>query len=145
MLLLRLVLGGLFIFAASMKLYDLQAFNDSVRAFELVPDNADHAIVLLTFIVPWIELLCGTLLLLGLWTRSAALVLSFLLICFIGGVFSVLARGMHVTCGCFGKFEVPCTGPIGTCHIVRNTVLLAVSVVVLWKGPGSLALDREPR
>ncbi|MCX5689897.1 MAG: DoxX family membrane protein [Planctomycetota bacterium] len=140
---LRLVLGGLFVFAAVMKLQDIQGFAFSVKAFELFPASADHAPKLLAFVVPWTELLVGLLLILGLWTRAASMLLALILIGFIAGIISVLARDLNVSCGCFGRFEKPCTGPISSCHIVRNCVLLLATLFVLWKGPGSVAIDRQ--
>lgn len=140
---LRVLLGGLFVFAAVMKLQDIQGFAFSVKAFELFPAGADHAPKLLAFVVPWTELLVGLLLIVGLWTRAASLLLAVILVGFIGGIISVLARDLNVSCGCFGRFERPCTGPISSCHIIRNSVLLAGTLFVLWKGPGSLAIDRQ--
>jgi hypothetical protein len=141
--LVRVLLGALFVFAAAMKLRDPQGFAFSVKAFDLFPADAEHAVKLIAFAVPWTELLIGLLLIAGLWTRAASLMLSLMLLAFIGGIVSVLARHLNVSCGCFGRFEVPCTGPISTCHVVRNLVLLALTQFVFWKGPGSLAVDRQ--
>lgn len=141
---LRLILGGLFIFAGVMKLRDPQSFAFSVMAFDLFPSHADHAAKLAAFVVPWTEVLAGALLVVGLWSRAAALVIALMLAAFIAGIASVLYRGLNVTCGCFGKFEVPCTGPIGTCHLVRNSIMLVAALLILWKGPGALTIDREP-
>lgn len=140
---IRILLGGLFVFAAAMKLQDIQGFAFSVKAFDLFPTTADHAPRLLAFVVPWTELLVGLLLIVGLWTRAASLLLALILIGFIAGIISVLARDLNVSCGCFGRFERPCTGPISSCHVIRNGVLLAGTLFVLWKGPGSLAIDRQ--
>ncbi len=141
MLVLRLVLGGLFVLAASLKLAHPQDFANSVLAFKVFPPAADHLNYLATFVVPWTEMLCGVLLILGLWTRSAALVLTLLLGVFLGGILSVLARNLDVSCGCFGKFEFPCGKVVGPCHIARNAVLIVMALLVLARGPGGLALD----
>lgn len=137
----RLLLGGLFVFAGVMKLLNPQLFQQSIGAFKV--GLPEHLEVLLTFVVPWCEIAAGAALLLGLWTRSAALMLSTLLVGFIGLVVSVLWRGMDVKCSCFGKFEIPCTGPVGVCHLVRNSVMLGLGLVVVFFGPGPLAIDRE--
>jgi uncharacterized membrane protein YphA (DoxX/SURF4 family) len=139
----RILLGGLFIFAGAMKLSDLQGFAFSVKAFEIFPAHAEHAVRLVTFAVPWTELIIGVMLVLGYWTRGAALLLAGILLGFVAGIVSVLARDMNVTCGCFGRFERPCTGPIGVCHVIRNGVLLLSTLFVVWKGPGSMAIDRQ--
>lgn len=137
-LVLRVFLGGLFIFAAGMKLRDPQVFVQAVMAFKILPD---HLAVLATFAVPWVEMIAGVLLVLGLWTRAAALVVSVLLVMFIAGMGHILMQGEKVHCSCFGKFEWPCDGPVGPCQLVRNGVLLLVSLTLMFLGPGRLAVE----
>jgi uncharacterized membrane protein YphA (DoxX/SURF4 family) len=144
-LLTRIVLGGLFVFAACMKLASPQAFAISVKAFDLIDRSADHLTILTTFAVPWTEMIAGTVLILGLWARAAAFVLSALLLIFIVGIASVLYRHMDVACGCLGKFEWPCRGNLGFCQIGRDVVMLAMGLLVILKGPGPLAIDRESK
>lgn len=141
-LLARLALAGLFALAAGVKLSDPQSFAFSVKAFEILPD---HIAVLATFVIPWLEALCALLLLLGLWARPAALLLSGQLLVFIAGIASVLWRGMSVKCGCFGKLDPFCSGPLGWCNIVQNVVLLALALLVLAVGAGYLSIDRARR
>jgi len=136
----RLALGALFIFAAYVKLSNPQHFALSVAAFKLLPD---HLAVLVTFVVPWTELVAGVALVVGLWARSAAFLLALVLAVFMAGIGSVLYRQMDVECGCFGKFEIPCTGKVGVCHLARNGVLILLALVVMIWGPGPLAVDRE--
>jgi uncharacterized membrane protein YphA (DoxX/SURF4 family) len=139
----RLILGGLFVFAAWMKLSNPQAFADSVLAFKIIPEKAEHLSTLTTFVVPWIEMIAGVMLIVGLWARAAALVLSLMLVVFIVGIASVLYRHMDVSCGCFGKFEWPCRGNLGYCQIGRDVAMLAMGLIVVARGPGPLAIDRE--
>jgi uncharacterized membrane protein YphA (DoxX/SURF4 family) len=139
----RVALGGLFVFAAWMKLSNPQSFADAVLAFKIIPDTADHLTTLTTFIVPWTEMVAGVLLILGAWARSAALVLSVMLAVFIVGIGSVLYRHMDVSCGCFGKFEWPCKGNLGMCQIGRDALMLAMGLLVVFRGPGPFAIDKE--
>lgn len=136
---LRVVLGALFVAAGVLKLRDPQAFSESVKAFKLV--EASHLRVMLAFAIPWAEVIAGALLVLGAWTRGAALVLAVMLAGFVGGIVSVIARDMNVTCGCFGKYEWPCVGAIGVCHVVRNAVLLAMALGVAALGGGACSLE----
>ncbi len=144
-LILRLALGALFLFSGINKLRDPGMFAFSVNAFKLgLPEPAT---VLLAFAFPWIEVVAGACLVLGCWTRSAAFVVAVLMIGFIGGIISLQVRQMDVECPCFGKFEVMCTGPMGTCHIIRNAILAAVAATVMVIGSGAFALrrDQSPR
>jgi uncharacterized membrane protein YphA (DoxX/SURF4 family) len=141
--LIRILLGGLFIFAGYLKVADPQAFAFSVMAFQIIPQQAGHLSHFIAFALPWTELLIGVLLVLGIWSRAAALLLAVLLVGFIGGIVSILARNMSISCGCFGDFEFPCKSPIGTCHIVRNSLLLLMALTIAAVGPGSLAVGKD--
>lgn len=140
LLVVRVALGAMFVFAAWMKLKNPQAFADSVLAFKIF-GQADHLVVLTTFVVPWLEMICGVLLLLGLWSRAAALSLFVQLLIFTGGIISVLYRKLDVSCGCFGEYEWPCKGPVSICHVGRNTVLLLAMGLLVWRGGGVIGLD----
>lgn len=138
----RLALGGLFIFAGIAKLQSLQLFVFSVNAFKILPE---HLVIPVAFAIPWTEVLAGLLLVLGLWSRSAALLAGAMLLGFVLGIASVMARGMDVKCSCFGKFEWPCTGNVGWCQILRNSAMIALALPVLIRGSGPCALTPEPR
>lgn len=129
----RVLVGGLFVFAGVMKLRDPQQFAFSVNAFKL--GLPDHLTILTTFVVPWTELVAGALLVLGIWSRAAAMLIAMLLIAFVGGILSVIVRGFEASCGCFGKFEWPCGSKIGMCQVGRNCVLLALTLFCFFKSP----------
>jgi uncharacterized membrane protein YphA (DoxX/SURF4 family) len=99
-LVLRLVLGGLFIYAAYTKFIDLEAAKRSVMAYRLFPTEIAKIIGLS---VPIIEVALGLLLVFGLFTRIAALALTFLLVIYITGIISVWARHIMIDCGCFSS------------------------------------------
>lgn len=139
-MLTRLLLGGLFIFAATVKLRNPILFRQGVDAFQILPK---HLSVLAAYAVPCTELVAGVLLVIGLWARSAALVIGTMLLVFIAAMLSVLYRGIDAHCSCFGKFEIPCEGAIGWCHLARNAALMGLAAIVIAVGPGALAVDRE--
>jgi len=147
LLVLRLALGGVFLWAAYVKLWPPasgpQAFADSIKGFKLLPPEGDHLVTLATFAVPWVEGLAGAVLVLGLWSRAAALVLLLNLLAFIAAIVWVLERGISTKCGCFGKFSPFCPEQITTCNIVQNAVLGGVALVIVLRGGGLLSLDRE--
>jgi len=154
-LLCRLIIGGLFIFAALAKLLPAdthtylgytvktvgpQQFFFSIRAFEILPDHLER---LGTFAIPWTEALCGVFLILGLWTRAAAWILSFALAAFIAGILSALQRQLSVSCGCFGSFKLFCGDVLGWCNIWQDAAMLGIALVPALFGPGALALDNR--
>jgi uncharacterized membrane protein YphA (DoxX/SURF4 family) len=144
-LILRLGLGGIFIFAAAVKLRDPQAVAGSIQAFKINlmgQPMPDHLVLLGTYGIPWLELLVGAALVLGLWTRSAALLYTLLMASFVALVISVIQRDMNVECQCLGRFKLFCSGPLGTCKVIENSILMAGSLLVLTIGGGSFSLDR---
>ena len=148
---LRLVLGAVFVFAAWTKLSNPQDFAIAIKAFDLLdPETGGQVIKLMAFALPWAEGICGVLLLLGLFTRPAAALVSVQLLVFTGAIISVLVRDIDVECGCFGDSDWPCGGEdeegkprvMGLCHVWRDVVLLGGALILTWRGGGVLALDQ---
>ena len=140
LLLCRLIVGGLLVFAAVLKLPKPGVFHDSIRAFRVLPD---HLAAVSAFAFPWLEIIAGVCLVLGVWARASATICAGLLVGFLGAVISVMVRS-DVTvseCGCFGDAIVICTGPPGPCHIVQNVVLSALAIIVIVRGAGRVSID----
>src|SRR5207249_4362814 len=113
-------LGFMFLFAAYNKLYGANAtqlFSASVQAFKT--GMPDWAVRLTTGVTPWVEVIAGVLLLLGVWTRAAATVLSGLLIVFIILIVQAIGRGLDLECGCFGKLSPFCPPRVGLCNLIQ--------------------------
>ena len=139
----RLVLAGIFGLAAYYKITDPQSFAFAIKAFEIFdPAEQGHAIKALAFGVPWAEAIIAVLLILGLWTRAAASLITLMLVGFTAGLISLIWRKMETECACFGSLEFGCTGPVGLCHLGRNAGLILLGLLVVWRGGGMLALDR---
>lgn len=136
----RIALGALFIFSGAVKLIDPQAFAFAIKGFKLV-ENHD-LISQATFSIPWTEVLIGALLVLGLWTRVASGALLLMVAGFTAAIVSVLARDIDTSCGCFGKFL---GSKIDETTVIRNVVLLSLTMVVFVKRGGFLTLDGRRR
>jgi len=146
---MRMLLGGLFIFAAWNKLHPAsspqamngpQTFASSVQAFKLgLPDWAIRASVSVT---PWLEVVSGLALILGVWRRGAALIMSVMLVGFILLIASVLWRNMSVECGCFGKLSPFCPKSVGWCNIAQNSVMLLVALFLTLTRPAPMRLAK---
>lgn len=132
-------MASLFILAAVLKLSNPQGFAEAIQGFQIVPG---HLVKLLAYALPWTELLAGVLLLIGMWSRACALLITLLLLGFIVGIASVLWRGLSTTCACFGSLEFPCGHEVGYCQIIRNTVFVGLALPVIIYGPGRFAVGR---
>jgi uncharacterized membrane protein YphA (DoxX/SURF4 family) len=94
----RFYLGGLFIYASMYKINYTAEFAETIARYQIVP----YWGVNLTAIgLPWIELICGALLLLGIRSRSAAVLCCFFLLVFTAGITVSLMRDAPISCGCF--------------------------------------------
>jgi len=152
---LRLVLAGVFLYAAWKKTGASNApqfFSESVKALWKKSlgggkpfDNElpDHVIQLMTFGVPWVEIVASVLLIVGLWTRSAALVIFTMLVGFTTMYIAVILRKEDVTCGCFGKSQLLCSGGVGWCHVGQNLTMAAMALVIMLTTRHILAVDRS--
>ena len=122
---LRLGLGGLFLFAGVAKLGDPTQFAIEIGNYRLLEPIAPW----LAVILPFIEIVLGVVLIAGPrpWRRASALALMGLLAVFTVAVVTVVARGINVDCGCFGGQS----GPVTWTTVIRDVTLLLVSSVIL--------------
>jgi putative oxidoreductase len=134
-LLLRLLLGGFFVFASLDKIASPAAFARIVYQWQVigpVPSN------LVAVTLPWIELVAGLLLIAGVWRRESALVIALLLVVFLVAAGSVMARGIDVAnCGCVslakteaGAWPPAWTKGVGWFLVTRNLLMLAAALVL---------------
>jgi len=96
---LRIYLGCIFIYASLNKIPDPGIFAENIAAYRIIPYMGLH---LVAIILPWMELVCGFFLILGLRTRAAASILGGLLFMFNLFVIINIFRDSPISCGCFG-------------------------------------------
>lgn len=148
LLVLRLALGGLMLFAAYNKVKPpatpvddpIRKFMFSIEAFEILPPQLIESA---TFTMPLIEIVCGVLLILGIWTRSSSLVLAGLTASFVYVINRALMSGnIDVDCGCFGDLAIFCPkDKLTVCHVWRSSAFVGVALILLLFGAGRFSLD----
>ncbi|MBN1959059.1 MAG: DoxX family membrane protein [Desulfuromonadales bacterium] len=122
----RLVLAGVFIYAGVIKANDIQGFAGQVANYQLLPYAWNY---LVAATLPYLELLCGILLLLNMRVRPALLVLFVLNLVFILVLFSASIRGFDIDCGCFKPDAEQPTEPLTA---LWRDLGLAVLMIVTW-------------
>lgn len=143
-LLARLLVGGIFVYAAVGKLLaPIEEFEASIRTYGFLSDGLIRPFALIT---PWVELLAGFFVLLGFWRRWAAAVLSLMLLSFIIAITTNIIRGnLDIDCGCFGTFSI---GSSPYEALWKDIVLFALSLFLLfrkrwkWSVDGIFASDK---
>jgi putative oxidoreductase len=137
---LRLGLGALFVFSGAIKLGDVPAFATEIHNYQLFPRLAPF----LAAMLPTIELALGAALIVGPrpWVRAGALGSTALLALFTVVVVSVVARGINITCGCFGEGS----GPVTMLTVLRDLGLVAAGVALyrLAAAPASAVAPPGP-
>lgn len=94
----RWILGLIFIYASIHKITDPFAFSEAIYNYRILPDVLINPLAIW---LPWLELTAGLSLIIGVWTKGGALIISFLSLSFAIALGSALFRGMDISCGCF--------------------------------------------
>lgn len=94
----QLALGALFAVAALPKIADPPSFAHMIYNYRILPAGL---INISSLVLPWVELLCGLALILGVWRKPALAIIGLLLVVFIVAISFNLARGNAIDCGCF--------------------------------------------
>ena len=117
----RIYLALVFILSGIDKVNDLNAFAQSIENYKIFPI---YLVNIFAIIVPWIELVTGGLLLIGLFIKENAFIISSLLIVFTLAVLSAILRDLDIECGCRGTFDGQ---KVSFLKIIENISLLIVA------------------
>lgn len=133
----RVLVGGLFLFAGFSKLRLPHAeVVQLILQYQVIPLWAAEVVAAS---LPWLEVGSGTALLIGFWTTPATLLVGAQLVSFCGLMLVVLGMGIHIEdCGCFGNVGLPET-PLQV--LIRDLIMLAMLLPVLWRSQDSWGLD----
>lgn len=122
----RLGLAAVFLYAGVIKGMDVVAFAGQVANYQLLPYAWNY---LVAAILPYVEILCGALLLINRRVRPALLIMMILNVVFILALVSVMQRGFDIDCGCFKPDSESPTPPIMA--ILRDCVFI-IMIMVAW-------------
>ena len=124
---LRIALGALFLFAGVLKALDPTAFFKAIENYQMLPHSAAVAGA---YALPYLEIFCGTALILRRLHTGALALLTGLMLVFIAALLGAWMRGLDIDCGCFGAGD-------GKAHYVlvltRDLALLAGLCFLAWR------------
>ena len=111
---LRMAFGAMWIVSAVLKLINLDQFVIDVKNYKFPYFDTAPGDMLMGYGLPWLELIVGVLMVIGIWKRP-----SYLMTVLMFGVFSIAVgyakyHGLQIHCGCFGAG----TGGISIWHLV---------------------------
>lgn len=127
----RLLLGGIFVYAAYAKLHFGGAwhlrdyhffFAMAINSYNMLPLPV---VQWMARILPWLELALGALLIVGIGVRWASLGITALLLVFMAALTRAAMLGLQINCGCFGY-----DSPKPSTELLHDSGLLVLGVAV---------------
>ena len=128
-ILCRLVLGGVFIYASLDKIANPAEFAKAIGNYHVLPFGLEN---LLALFLPWLELLTGILLIAGIMVDGATILIISMNIVFIFAISQALARGISIECGCF-SVSTEGGSNIGFQTILRDFVYLIMAFIIFYR------------
>lgn len=126
----RLLVGGVFIYAGYVKIIDPSGFAKNIYQYQLLPNN--QLVNLTALFLPWLEVVCGLALIIAPRLRRGASVwIIGMLMVFTAAVIISLARGLDISCGCLSTD--PDAAKIGWKKVAENIGLIVLTAIACVK------------
>ena len=142
--LVRLFLGGYFIYAGVNKVLDPFVFLKSVRLYAMLPEEPAVFLNSTAVILPWLEIVCGAALVLGFFQRGAGLLIALMICVFTPAIFLRTLEVMSAENLTFFQIKFDCGCGTGDeiiwIKILKNTGLLLVALFAVFSRSRRLSL-----
>ena len=126
---LDLILGGLFVYAGVLKVLDPVRFAHDIDNYKILPWTVAAGVA---FYLPWLEIFCGVAVIVHRLYRGGLFILTALIVVFLIATIAAKARGLDITCGCFGHASQHWSFGL---HLVIDLAIL-VATICLWFAHG---------
>ena len=130
----RLAIGGVLLYAGILKLNNAADFALDIEHYKMLPEPV---INFMAIVMPWNEVVIGSMLMLALWPRAVSLLSAALFMIFGIAVTQAILRHLNIECGCFGKAG---STQIGLKHLLLDAGGVLLS---LWSYAGALAQKKR--
>jgi hypothetical protein len=107
---------------------DPEPFANAIYSYDLFPD---FTINIIAVILPYLELISGFSLVLGLYYRGSSALIGWMLIVFIVSISINLIRGHQFDCGCFSVGESSAEEFVGF-YLFRDVILFCLALYILF-------------
>jgi putative oxidoreductase len=123
---LDFVLAGIFIYAGVLKAFDPVQFASDIDNYKILPWPVSVA---LAFYLPWLEIFCALGLVFRFLYRGALSILTLSILIFTLATIAAKARGLDITCGCFGHASQHWSFPA---HLATNLAILVALLALFF-------------
>ena len=124
---LDFAVAGIFIYAGALKAIDPVQFANDIDNYKLLPWPVSVAVA---FYLPWLEIFCALALVFRFFYRGALSILTASIVVFTLATIAAKARGLDITCGCFGHASQHWSFPA---HLITNLAILSGLLLLLFK------------
>lgn len=135
LLIARLLIAFIFIYAGAEKISNPDAFAISISNYRLLPI---WTLNIFAITLPWIEVICGVLLLFGISVKENSSIIFTMLLVFTIAIIISLFRGLSIDCGCFGKGSM-----IGLAKLGENLLMLVGAFLLIAFNSKFLSLESK--
>jgi len=122
----RFILGGVFIYASLDKIAFPREFANIVIKYRILPEKLA---IYFAFLLPWVELILGIFLVIGLYVRESVLALASLLLVFMAAMIIGSLNGTLNSCGCF---SIKPSNPESLFLMLTRDILLLFGFLILY-------------
>ena len=134
-LILRLVLGCIFLLAASSKIANPSAFAGDIANYKIIPG---FAINIFAMTLPWIELVCAIFIISGIRLKSSTAIIGILILVFNAAIIIAMAKGLNINCGCHTKIMAE---QVGWKKLIENTGLFLSALYIFYSKGTKITLE----
>jgi hypothetical protein len=133
---LAIIIGAVFIYAGAVKIIDPAEFARDIDNYKMLSWQMS---VWLALYLPWLEIFCGLALIAHVFYRGGVFILTALMALFVVMTIVAKARGLDISCGCFGHASKYLSF---AWHLVLDFLLLGGLLLLLKKSSAPLTDGR---
>ena len=130
-LLCRVILGVILIYASIDKIVHPAEFAKAIGNYNALPFGLEN---LMGIVLPILELLVGTCLVLGIMLDGSAIIAAGMMAIFIIALSQALLRGIDINCGCFKVTAENAGQQVGIRRIIEDCIFMGMAFMVLSRG-----------
>jgi putative oxidoreductase len=123
---LDLIIAAVFIYAGVLKILDPVQFAHDIDHYKILPWSVGVGLALY---LPWLEIFSGLALIFRICYQGALSILTALVAVFLVATIAAKARGLDITCGCFGHASQNWSFPA---HLALDLGILAVLIILCF-------------